>query len=285
MKAKKSLGQNFLIDNNIVSRIVKSVSPTKDELVLEIGPGHGALTESLMESAGWVVAVELDEELAEELNSKFSQSNLTIVVADILEIDIDELITKELLLHPNLNKKVRIVANLPYYISTAILTKLIASQVEIQDMTLMLQKEVAERIASPPESKDYGILSVLAQLYSQTKILFPVKPGSFRPIPKVDSAILQLKFYPQPLAEVVDDALLIKVLQGAFSQRRKTILNSLKSVANNIHPKLLSEHIADLLRLANITPQRRAETLSCQEFAQLTKKVYQYLEGKSNPVA
>ncbi len=282
MKAKKSLGQNFLVDQNIVSRIVNSVSPTKDELVLEIGPGHGALTEMLMERAGWVVAVELDDELANELQNKFSESNLTIILADILAIDINELINKELDLHPHLKKKIRVVANLPYYISTAILTKLIASRMAIRDMTLMLQKEVAERIASPPSNKDYGILSVLAQIYSQTKILFPVKSGSFRPIPKVDSAILQLEVYAKPLAEVVDDDLLVKILQGAFSQRRKTILNSLKSVASQVHPQLLTEHIIDLLRLANITPQRRAETLNCQEFAQLTKEVYKYLEARVN---
>ena len=281
MKAKKSLGQNFLVDQNIVFRIVNSVSPTKDELVLEIGPGHGALTEMLMERAGWVVAVELDDELATELQNKFSKSNLTIILADILAIDISELINKELGLHPHLKKKIRVVANLPYYISTAILTKLIASRIAIRDMTLMLQKEVAERIASPPSNKDYGILSVLAQIYSQTKILFPVKSGSFRPIPKVDSAILQLEVYTKPLAEVIDDDLLVKILQGAFSQRRKTILNSLKSTANQVHPQLLTEHIIDLLRLADITPQRRAETLSCQEFAQLTKEVYKYLEVKS----
>ncbi|MBI4855030.1 MAG: ribosomal RNA small subunit methyltransferase A [Acidobacteria bacterium] len=280
MKAKKSLGQNFLIDHNIISRIVSSVSPKNNELILEIGPGHGALTEILIKQAGLVVAVELDDELSEELKNKFSEKNLSVVHEDILDVSIEYLISDQLNLHPELNKKIRVVANLPYYISTAILTKLIKVRHIVQDMTLMLQREVAERIANPPGSKDYGILSVIAQLYAKTRILFLVKPGSFRPIPKVDSAILHLDVYKEPIAEVVDDEMLVKILQGAFSQRRKTILNNLKSSADLINPKLSSDEISKLLNSALIDPQRRAETLSCQEFAQLTKVFYEFLVGK-----
>lgn len=277
MKAKKSLGQNFLVDHNIVTRIVDRVLVNQDELVLEIGPGHGVLTQALIEQAAWVVAVEIDESLVTELEANFSDRNLTIVSADVLDLDIVELIKSHSNLHPELKNKVRVVANLPYYISTAILSRLIQARSVVKDMTLMLQREVAERIASPPGSKDYGVLSVIAQMYCQTKILFHVKPGSFRPVPKVESSILRLEVYEQPSNVIVDDALLIKIVNGAFSQRRKTILNSLKATCNTIDPKLFPEDIAELLKLANIAPERRAETLSCQEFAHLTEIFFQKL--------
>lgn len=280
MKAKKSLGQNFLIDQNVISRILGVVSPKEDELVLEIGPGHGALTKSLVEKAGKVVAIELDDELIGELTENFSQTNLKVLHSDVLKVDINELIKEELSQNPQLKPTIRVVANLPYYISTAILTKLIESRLLIQDMVLMLQREVAERIASPPNNKDYGILSVISQLYFDTRVLFLVKPGSFRPVPKVDSAILGLKIHPKPVAEVLDNNLLVKVLCGAFSQRRKTILNNLKSSATTIDKNLLSLEIPSLLDKASIEPQRRAETLDCKEFALLANTIYQHLIDK-----
>ncbi len=277
MKAKKSLGQNFLVDQNIVARIVNSVSAKQDEFVLEIGPGHGAITKNLMEKAGWVIAVEIDESLVAELESNFPNSNLSIISSDILDLNIIQLVNEQSKLHPQLKNKIRVVANLPYYISTAILSRLIQARSVIKDMTLMLQKEVAERIASPAGNKDYGVLSVIAQTYCQTKILFDVKAGCFRPIPKVESSILRLEVYEEPVIKIVDDNLLVKIVNGAFSQRRKTILNSLKASCNTIDPKLFPQDIIAILDLANIAPERRAETLSCQEFAKLTEVFFQKL--------
>lgn len=278
MKAKKSLGQNFLVDENVIARIVGQVAPKPDELVIEIGPGHGILTQALLEKAGKVVAIEIDSELVQELKITLPQNNLELILADALELDLEQLIHSQLTLHPELKNKVRIVANLPYYISTAILTKLISTSDLIADMTLMLQREVAERIASPAGGKDYGILSVISQLYANTRVLFPVKAGSFRPVPKVESAILQLKIYPKPLVEVLDRSLLMKVVCAAFSERRKTILNSLKSNYKTIDSKLEASQIPIILEQANIVLTRRAETLSSKEFALLTNTFYQHIK-------
>jgi 16S rRNA (adenine1518-N6/adenine1519-N6)-dimethyltransferase len=276
LKAKKSLGQNFLVDQNVIARIVGHVAPKSDELIIEIGPGHGILTEALLEKAGKVVAIEIDSELIQELKITLPQNNLELIHADVLDLDLEQLIHNQLNSHPELKNKVRIVANLPYYISTAILTKLISVNDLIQDMTLMLQREVAERIASTAGGKDYGILSVISQVYADIRVLFPVKAGSFRPIPKVESAILQLKVYPQPLVEVLDRNLFVKVVCAAFSERRKTILNSLKSNYKTINSKLDPSQIPIILEQANIVLTRRAETLSSKEFALLANIFYQY---------
>ena len=282
MKAKKSLGQNFLVDQNIIARIVGHVAPKSDELIIEIGPGHGILTEALLEKAGKVVAIEIDSELLQELKITLPQNNLELILADALDLDLEQLIHSQLNLHPELKKKVRIVANLPYYISTAILTRLLSASDLIRDMILMLQREVAERIASTAGGKDYGILSVISQLYADTRVLFPVKAGSFRPIPKVESAILQLKVYPQPLVEVLDRNLFVKVVCAAFSERRKTILNSLKSNYKTIDSKLEPSQIPIILEQANIVLTRRAETLSSKEFALLANTFYQYTKSTAH---
>lgn len=265
MKAKKSLGQNFLIDNDVIRRIVQSARIAKDDLVLEIGPGQGALTTLLVEKAAFVWAVELDTDLAAVLEEKFTQENLQVIEADILKLDLVSLIAER----SNPPANLRVVANLPYYISTAILSVLIHNRNLIKDMTLMLQREVAERIASPPGCREYGAISVLTQLYFEPHILFHVKPGSFRPIPKVESSILQLITRPQ--TATVDEQLLERVVFGAFAQRRKTIANSLKATATTIDKSLQSDQIIEILTTAGIAPERRAETLSCEEFVALTQ--------------
>lgn len=286
MKAKKSLGQNFLVDSNVAGRILRNVAPANDEIVIEVGPGHGALTKLLVEQVGHLIAIELDHELIPELQTNFAQPQVTIIEADILETNIAQLIEQTLTNHSHLQVRARVVANLPYYISTAVISHFLAAREYLRDLTVMLQREVAERIASLPGGRDYGMLSVIAQLYCETKILFHVKPGCFRPVPKVDSSILQLTVREQPLAPVSNEELLTRVVQAAFSQRRKTIANSLKAnvqviahaFAEPIDNRLLADNIGEILNLANIAGERRAETLTSAEFAHLSNQFFQFLQ-------
>ncbi|MEW6736829.1 MAG: 16S rRNA (adenine(1518)-N(6)/adenine(1519)-N(6))-dimethyltransferase RsmA [Acidobacteriota bacterium] len=270
MRAKKSLGQNFLVDGSTAARIISAVAPAMDEAILEIGPGRGALTRLLLERAGLVLAVEIDEELGEWLKTELRSDRLMIIEADILAVDLASLLANVRAVHTQLQPRVRVVANLPYYISTAVLTRLITARALFKDFTLMLQREVAERIISSPGSREYGVLSVMVQLYCQARRLFHVSPGAFRPIPKVDSTVLHLDVREVPIAPVADEALLTSVVQAAFSQRRKTIINSLKSAIASINPYLTPEQVAPILQAAAIEPIRRAETLSPLEYIHLS---------------
>ncbi|MBL8149386.1 MAG: ribosomal RNA small subunit methyltransferase A [Blastocatellia bacterium] len=283
MKAKKSLGQNFLVDKRVAGRILSVVSPSRNELILEVGPGHGALTELLAERAGFVLAVELDHELFEKLCKELPLYNLKLVENDILNVDIEALITdvvsKWNLAHPgNPIETVRVVANLPYNISTAVVSKFIRARPLIKDLTLMLQREVAERIASPPGGKEYGILSVISQLYAKTKIVFNVAPGSFRPVPKVESSVIQLEFYDSSTVAEHNEDLLAKVVRSAFSQRRKTIHNSLRATVAEIDPKLKSDEVYTIIEAAGIEHVRRAETLSSAEFVKLSNTFLRFIQ-------
>ena len=280
MKAKKSLGQNFLVDKSAVGRIVDAVSPAADEVILEVGPGKGALTRLLIERAGLVLAVELDRELVDLLKTELVSDKLKIVEADILQVDIEELRRSALESNPKLQPRLRVVANLPYYISTAVITRFIESRSAIKDLTLMLQREVAERITSPPGGREYGSLSVLVQLYCRTRRLFHVPPGSFRPIPKVDSTVVQLEIDDSSSALVKDEGLLVRVVRAAFAQRRKTIMNSLKGASASIDPQLTPEKIAQTLESASIVPERRAETLSPAEYIRLGDQFSLVLEQR-----
>lgn len=279
MKAKKSLGQNFLVNVQTSRRIVDAVSPSADEIVIEIGPGRGALTGLLTERAGLVLAIELDRELVELLNNEFSSPCLKIVAADVLKCDIPALIAEARDERPGLQARARVVANLPYYISTAVIQQLIDARAILKDMTVMLQREVAERIVSAPGGKDYGSLSVLVQLYCTTRIILNVPPGAFRPAPKVDSRVLQLVVRDKPLAPVTDEQLFERVVRACFSQRRKTIYNNLKAAAATISSALTPAEINNILTAAAIAPERRAETLDCAQFARLTNAIFELIEG------
>lgn len=257
---KKSLGQNFLVDESVCDRILDAAEVGPSDTVVEIGPGHGVLTRSLVQAAGRVIAIELDERLFHKLRRELGgHGNLDIIQGDALRFPYEEL--------PG---PVKVVANLPYYISTPIITRLIAARGTVSRMVLMLQKEVVERIAAPPGGKDYGYLSVMVQLYAEAESLFVVPAESFDPVPKVDSAVARLIVRAAPAATCRDYALFERVVSASFSQRRKTLKNSLKA-AN----QFTDEGIAALAD-SGIDPIRRAETLSVAEFAALTEFLFEF---------
>jgi 16S rRNA (adenine1518-N6/adenine1519-N6)-dimethyltransferase len=271
IKAKKSLGQNFLVDKNISRRIVEAVSPQKRDLVIEIGPGTGALTRLLIESAGHVIALEIDPRLVEELRNSISSSNLEIVEADALNVVWRQLITSaERAQESDAHPRVRIVANLPYYISTPILQKLVEQHDLIFDMTLMLQTEVVERIAADPGGREYGYLSVLVQYYCEAKKLIDVPPSAFRPIPKVQSSVIRLVVRERPPVKVRNEQGFFALVRAAFAQRRKTILNNLRAAETRLG---FAVPIEQALEEAGIDSRIRAETLSIADFARLHRAI------------
>jgi 16S rRNA (adenine1518-N6/adenine1519-N6)-dimethyltransferase len=276
IKAKKSLGQNFLSDTQIARRIVDSVSPKPSDLIIEIGPGTGALTRQLVESSGYVVAVEIDTRLIEELRHLVVADNLSVVEADALKVNWAELVgaaskSWQTVSAREDEPRVRVVANLPYYISTPILERLIKLRGSIFDMTLMLQNEVVERIASAPGSRDYGYLSVLVQYHAMATKLFEVPPSAFKPAPKVQSAIVKLAVRERPAVDVKDEAKFFGLVRASFAQRRKTIFNNLKAAPA---PLGFVEKIDTALQTSGIDSQRRAETLTLMEFAGLYRALY-----------
>ncbi|MEK6300983.1 MAG: 16S rRNA (adenine(1518)-N(6)/adenine(1519)-N(6))-dimethyltransferase RsmA [Acidobacteriota bacterium] len=280
IKAKKSLGQNFLIDTRVSRRIVDAVSPRDTDIIIEIGPGTGALTSLLAERAGRVLAVELDRRLADELRSKLARfENVSVVWHDALTLEWEDFIRRAesdfTATRGDTVPRVRVVANLPYYISTAIIDKLLVQRSRIFDMTLMLQREVVERITSGPGSRDYGYLSVLVQYHCEASRLFDVPPEAFKPAPRVDSAVARLLVREQPAVRVQDESKFFAVVRACFAQRRKTILNNLKAASSQM--TFLSP-IEEALRAAGVEPRRRAETLSLAEFAALAGALYQIAE-------
>ncbi len=261
MHAKKSLGQNFLVGDHYPKQIIASVAPKPDETILEIGPGHGALTEFLIASGAQVVAIELDRDLVPKLRERFSSAeNFRLVEADALRVKISEIIKPA--------TTVRVVANLPYYISTAILQHLLTERTCITDLTLMLQSEVVTRITATPGGRDYGYLSALVQFYCEAHKLFDVPPGAFRPIPKVTSSMMRLRVRETPAAEVSDEKFFIALISSLFAQRRKTISNNLRAARGRLHLGD-DESIADALAAAELDGRRRGETLTLQEMARL----------------
>ena len=273
IKAKKSLGQNFLTDQRVARRIIDAVSPLKTDIVIEIGPGTGALTRMLVERSGQVEAVEIDARLADALRRSLRADNLSIVAADALVLDWGELITdaKAKLGFPGPadqdRRRVRIVANLPYYISTPIIERMLWVGRGVFDMTLMLQKEVADRITTGPGSKEYGYLSVMVQYYCIATKLFEVPPSAFAPVPGVQSAVIRLTVRERPAVEVADEAKFFALVRAAFAQRRKTILNNLKAASRALE---FNQPLELALEAAAVAPKRRAETLSLEEFAALS---------------
>jgi 16S rRNA (adenine1518-N6/adenine1519-N6)-dimethyltransferase len=275
IKAKKSLGQNFLTDARVSRRIVDAVSPQSSDVILEIGPGTGALTRLLIERGGQVSAVEIDPRLAGELRRSIASEKLSVIEADALTVDWDQVVSsgiESLRARGGAEQpRVRVVANLPYYISTPILERLIRLRSSIFDLTLMLQNEVVERITSGPGGKEYGYLSVRVQYHCIAGKLFEVPPSAFRPAPKVQSAIVRLVMRDRPAVDVGDEAGFLAVVRAAFAQRRKTILNNLKAALSG---PSLARPIETALELAGIDSKRRAETLSLDEYAALYRYLY-----------
>lgn len=276
IRAKKSLGQNFLTDRRVAAQIVDSVSFSTNDVIIEIGPGKGALTAMLSKRSGHVVAVEIDARLAEELQRSLKTENLTIITADALRLNWAELIESSkakiaTLLDEHDRRRVRIVANLPYYISTPIIEKLLSCAGLLFDMTLMLQEEVADRIAAEPGGKEYGYLSVMVQYYCVATKLLQVPPAAFTPEPKVDSAVIRLRVREQPAVKVADERRFFSLVRACFAQRRKTILNNLKVAAAS---QSFTRDVRLALEAASVASQRRAETLSIMEFAALAEVLY-----------
>ncbi|AKF93643.1 16S rRNA (adenine(1518)-N(6)/adenine(1519)-N(6))-dimethyltransferase RsmA [Brevibacillus laterosporus] len=265
---KKSLGQNFLTDINILHNIIDAAKLSKDKAVIEIGPGIGALTEQLCRAAGKVMAIEIDQRLLPILEDTLSPyDNITVVHGDVLKLDVGALIAE----HLSGCSGVSVVANLPYYVTTPILMGLLESGIQLDHIVVMIQKEVAERIAAKPGTKDYGSLSVAAQFYAETSIEMIVPASVFIPRPNVDSAVIKLSIRKQPIVEVADEKLFFRVVKASFAQRRKTLQNNL---VTNYFGKEKKEQALQALEEADILPSRRGETLSIQEFATLANTIH-----------
>lgn len=265
---KKSLGQNFIMDTNILQSIVHSAEVDADTAVIEVGPGIGALTEQLAKRAGKVCAFEIDGRLLPLLEETLSAyANVHILHQDILEADLKETIEKHLAGY----KRVSVVANLPYYITTPIILKFLESGIQLKHMVMMLQKEVADRIAAKPGTKEYGSLSIAVQYYAQSSIEKIVPRTVFIPQPNVDSAVLKLTIRENPPVQVEDEAFFFRVVKASFAQRRKTLLNNLQ---HNLTGKDKKEELIHILKDIDIEGIRRGETLSIQEFAVLSNALY-----------
>lgn len=266
---KKSLGQNFLIDPNILRNIVSHADLTKESAAIEIGPGIGALTEHLARTAGKVVAFEIDQRLLPVLADTLSPyDNVEVIHADILEADVQQIFEDQLQNY----KDVMVVANLPYYVTTPILLKLLMDRLPIRGMVVMMQKEVADRITASPGTKAYGSLSIAIQYYMEAEIAMIVPKAVFMPQPNVDSAVIKLTRRETPPVQVIDEEFLFKVSRGSFVQRRKTIINNLQSSLPN--GKAKKELIIQALEKIGVDPTRRGETLSIEEFGKLSNELY-----------
>lgn len=260
-KFSKSLGQNFLIDDTVLYDIVNGAEVREDDLVIEIGPGVGTLTRVLLEKAKKVCSIELDSRLIPILSEELKEySNFQLIHEDALKVDFNKIIGQE--------KSVKVVANLPYYVTTPIISNLLTGGYKFKSLTIMIQKEVAERIDAKPGCKDYGALTLLVQYFCNTKILRKVSPGCFIPSPKVDSMVIRLERTETPKVHVEDEKLFFRVVRDAFSMRRKTLWNGLKNIG------LDKEKLQYAFEKANIDPKRRGETLSIEEFGDLTNEIY-----------
>ena len=253
IKMSKKLGQNFLIKRGIVDEIVHAAEITVGEPVLEVGPGIGTLTQGLAQSGADVTAIELDRRLLEVLDTTLaSYDNVRIIHGDVLKLDLPTIMNQ---------KPFKVVANLPYYITTPIIMSLLESKLPIERLVVMVQKEVALRMVAKPGTKDYGALSVAVQYYTEPDIVLDVPPKSFLPAPAVTSSVIRCVLRDKPPVDVIDEKLFFRVVKAGFAQRRKTFANTMRTTG------LSKEQIDDILVKANIDGQRRGETFSLQEFA------------------
>lgn len=266
---QKKFGQNFLIDTRILEEIIEESGVTKDDFVLEIGPGIGTMTQYLCEAAREVVAVEIDTNLIPILADTLSAyDNVTVINDDILKVDINRLAQEK-----NAGKPIKVVANLPYYITTPIIMGLFESHVPIDSITIMVQKEVADRMQVGPGTKDYGALSLAVQYYAEPKIVVNVPPSCFMPQPKVGSAVIRLTRHAVPPVEVQDEKLMFSLIRASFNQRRKTLANGL----NNFPAIALSkEEIQACIEELGVPVTVRGEALTLQQFARLSNIIYEH---------
>ena len=260
---QKRYGQNFLIDSHILEKIVQASDITKEDFVLEIGPGIGTMTQYLAEAAGWVTAVEIDKTLIPVLQDTLSAyQNVTVINADILKLDLHALIKEK-----NNGNPIKIVANLPYYITTPIIMGLFESHIPLKSITIMVQKEVADRMQAGPGTKDYGALSLAVQYYARPEILFTVSPGCFMPRPNVGSAVIRLVRYVDNPVSVRDEAHMFSLIRAAFGQRRKTLVNGLANAGNL---QITKEQTLHALEEMHLDASVRGEALTLSQFAMLS---------------
>lgn len=260
-KFTKSLGQNFLVDDSVLNDIVDGAEVNNEDFVIEIGPGVGTLTAQLLMKAKKVTAIELDNDLIPILEKELGDNeNFNLIHKDALKVDFNEIIGDE--------KSVKLVANLPYYVTTPIILKLLKDGYNFKSLTIMIQKEVAERINAAPNCKEYGALSVLVQYYCDTSIVRRVAPASFIPRPKVESIVIKLDRLDKPRVEPKDVKLMFELVRAGFNMRRKTLWNATKTL------KVNKEKLEEAFKKSRIDPKRRAETLTVQEFATLADCIY-----------
>lgn len=268
IRANKSLGQNFLINEQVVNEIVESSKIDKEDLVIEIGPGLGTLTKYLLEKAGKVIGIELDKKMVEILQDRFKlYNNFELYQQDVLKIDLKHLIKKE---KENTNiKKVKIVANLPYYITTPIIMKLLEEKLDLESITVMIQKEVADRLIAIPGEKETGAITYAVYYYAIAEAILEVPKESFIPEPEVTSKVIKLNIRKEPPIEVQDKELMFKIIKSAFMQRRKTLINAL----NNAKIFQNKEEGNQILESLKLDESVRAEKLTLENFADITNKI------------
>ena len=258
---QKKFGQNFLIDPHVLDKIISAAEITKEDCVLEIGPGIGTMTQYLAENAREVIAVEIDKNLIPILEDTLSSyDNVTVINDDILKVDIAKIVDEK-----NGGKPIKVVANLPYYITTPIIMGLFESHVPLKSITIMVQKEVADRMKVGPGTKDYGALSLAVQYYAKPEIVANVPPNCFIPRPNVGSAVIRLTRYEEPPVQVENERRMFNIIRASFNQRRKTLVNGL--VNGGIAKK---EEVLDALEKMELSPSVRGEALSLEQFAKLS---------------
>lgn len=261
---QKKYGQNFLVDTHVLEKIMDAAQITADDCVVEIGPGIGTMTQYLAERAGSVVAVEIDKNLIPILQETLSEyDNVTIINEDILKVDLNRIVEEK-----NGGRPVKVVANLPYYITTPIIMGLFENHVPLQSITIMVQKEVADRMQVGSGTKDYGALSLAVQYYARPEIVAIVPPNCFIPRPGVASAVIRLTRYEEPPVQVTDEAFLFALIRASFNQRRKTLANGLSNARNL---SLTREQVTEALESMGLSPTVRGEALTLSQFAALSE--------------
>lgn len=266
--ANKKLGQNFLIDENVIETIADSSDLSKEDLVIEIGPGLGTLTKKLLEKSGEVIAIELDDRMIKILKERFlAYQNLEIINEDVLKVDLEELIKENK--KDGSIKKVKIVANLPYYITTPIIMKLLEEKLDIDSITVMIQKEVADRLTATPGEKNSGAITHTVYYYARAEEILTVPNHSFIPEPEVESEVIRLNLRKEPVIQVKDEKKFFKIIKAAFMQRRKTLLNAVGNSGINI----TKEQIEVILKELDIDTRIRGEALTIEQFAQIVEKI------------
>lgn len=268
IKANKSLGQNFLISQNVVDKIVESSNITKEDLIIEIGPGLGTLTKELLEKAGKVICIELDKKMIKILNDRFSMyKNFELIHGDVLKVRLNKIIKDEK--EKNGFKKAKIVANLPYYITTPIVMKLLEDRLDLETITVMVQKEVADRLIAIPGEKETGAITYSVYYYATSEAILEVPNDSFIPEPEVTSKVIKLTIRKEPPVEVKSRGVMFKIIKSAFMQRRKTLLNAL----TNTKVFMSKEEGIEILKELDLDENIRAEKLTLEDFAEITNKI------------